>query len=71
MLSWDHPDGMMLDDSIRGAATGRSPWLQDELEQQDQAAHDETGEDRTHERPSAHAGIPGRQSGPEAEREGF
>ena len=37
------------------------------MEQENQAADDETGEDRKHEQPSAQAGIPGRHSGPEAE----
>lgn len=50
---------------------GHLPGLQDELEQENDAADDETGEDRTPERPSAQAGIPGRQSGPETERKGL
>lgn len=50
---------------------GHLPWLEDELEQENHAADDETGEDRKPEQPSAQACIPGRESGPEAEREGF
>jgi hypothetical protein len=50
---------------------GHLPWLQDELEQENHAADDETGEDRKPEHTSAQPGIPGRQSGPEGERDGF
>ena len=56
--------------TIRSAAPpqARSPRLQDDLEQQDDTADDETGEDRDHEQPSAQAGVPACQADPEAER---